>query len=225
MKQIVFLLLLLISFQSDSQADTMIVYYENGQLRAISPRLNGKANGESKMWYESGQLKSKGFWKDGKQIKTIMYNENGKKSYFTRYHKWKMKLKMWHSNGQLWTTSTSKYSRSIDKEFDSTGVLLRETIEKKGSALSCVIPIDSEPSDSATYKDGSCMCGWGNVYWRNGVFIDEKGRDLSSNYSSISTEFYSKGSKKKVTTWNNELKKHIVLEWDENGVLILESTY
>jgi len=222
MKQIVFLLLLLISFQSHSQVDTMIVYYQNGQLKAVSPRLDGKAHGESKMWYESGQLWSEGVWENGKQIKTIMYHENGQKSYFVRYKKWSLKIKMWYPNGQLWTNSRAKYSRSVEKEFDSTGVLVRKIVEKKGSSMSCIESVGSNPSDSVSHADGSCMCSWGNAYYRNGIWIDEKGRDLGTNYTFISTEYYLSGKKKKETIWNAEMKRHLVREWDENGILLSE---
>ena len=222
MKLTYFLFLFLINCKVTAQVDTMIVYYKNGQLKAITPKLNGLPHGKSKMWYETGQIWSKGTWENGKQIKTIMYHENGKKSYFVCYRKFKMKLKMWHPNGRIWTTSVSKYSRSIEKEFDSIGILQHKTIEKKGSALSCVLPVDSETSDSIIYKDGSCACPWGNAYWRNGVWVDEKGRDLSKNYSYLRIDYFTNGKKKNERVYDKEEQKYFVREWDVKGILISE---
>lgn len=131
---------------------------------------------------------------------------------------------MWHPNGQVWSTARAKYARTIDKEFDSSGFLVRQTIQTKGSSLTCIETLDSAASDSAIYEDGSCVCSWGKVYWRDGIWIDEKGRDLNSNYTYISTEYYTDGSVWKETIWNMELKKFLVKEWNEKGVLISETT-
>jgi len=224
MKSILFSITLLLSSISSAQKDTMIVYYENGQMEGFSPRLDGKANGTSKMWYESGELWSVSKSKHGEQRKTTRYYEDGKKRDVTRKHKWKMRLKMWHSNGQLWTTSKSKYARSFDREFDSTGALVREVIYKKGSSLTCSIEMNAEVSDSVLHRDGRCFCPWGNVYWRNGGYIDERGREMSSHFSSVSTEFYADGTKKKEMIWDKESKSFLTREWDENGVFKSEST-
>lgn len=222
MKSTFFLFLLVLSFKVSAQVDTMIVYYKSGQLKAITLKLNGKPHGKSKMWYESGQIWSEGTWENGKQIRTTMYHESGNKSYYVCYRKLKMRIKMWHPNGRLWTTSVSKYSRSREKEFDSTGILQHKIIEKKGSSLSCMIPVEAETSDSLMYQDGSCSCPWGNAYWRNGTWVDEKGRDLSKNYSYRRTEYLANGKKKKEMILEKEKQKYFVREWDENGNIIFE---
>lgn len=220
MKIIVTAALLTIGMHSIGQRDTMIVYYKNGQLKTISPKLNGKPHGKSKTWYENGQLWFVSWFENGKQTKTIMFHENGRESYYVRYHKWRTKIKTWHPDGTRWTSSRSKYFRSIEREYDSIGVLVHKTIEKKGSSVSCTVPIDSDPSDSLMYKDGSCMCIWGKAFWRNGVFVDEKGRDLSTNYSYVRLDYYSNGSRQRETVWSNRLKQYVIREWDEKGKLI-----
>lgn len=222
MKLTHFLFLFLINCKVTAQVDTMIVYYKNGQLKAITPKLNGQPHGKSKMWYESGQIWSEGTWENGKQVQTNMYHENGKKSYYVCYRKFKMKLKMWHPNGQLWTVSVSKYSRSTEKEFDSTGTLLHKTIEKKGSSVSCLEPIPPETSDSLKYNDGSCACSWGNAYWRNNSWVDKKGRDLVENYSYVRIDYFTNGKKKNERVYDKEEQKYFVREWDEKGILISE---
>jgi antitoxin component YwqK of YwqJK toxin-antitoxin module len=72
----------LISSAIIAQIDTMIVYYKNGHLKSVTPKLNGKQHGKSKMWYESGKIWSEGTWNNGNLIQSTMYYENGKKSYF-----------------------------------------------------------------------------------------------------------------------------------------------
>jgi len=89
--------------------------------------------------------------------------------------------------------------------------------------MTCIEPIDSTSTDSAVYKDGSCMCSWGKVYWRNGVWVDEKGRDISSRYTYVNTEYYPDGKVRKQTTLNKELQKLFTKEWDETGKLISET--
>lgn len=223
MKCIVFFLMLTTWFQMNSQVDTLINFYDNGNVKKVLPRLDGMAHGKSIMWYKNGQVWSKGVWKKGKQIKTIMYHENGKRSYFVHYKKWKLMNKTWYPNGQLWTKSKSKYFRSTKKEFDSTGVLVQKVVQKKGSNISCIMSIDSELTESTNYQDGSCTCSWGEVNLRNGLWIDGKGRDVVSNYSYVITEYDLSGYKKKETIRDSKTKKHIVREWDKNGTLILET--
>jgi antitoxin component YwqK of YwqJK toxin-antitoxin module len=219
MKRFAFYLLFLISLQSHSQTDTMRIYYESGQLEIYSPRLDGKAHGKTTTRFESGQLSSVSTYENGKRTKSLNYHENGNKSSFYRQTKLQRKSKSWHPNGQIWSESKSKYARSIEREFDSIGVLLLKIIEKKGAFLSCTFLMESNPSDSTFYNDGSCVCAWGDVYWRNGVWIDEKGRDLVANYSYIRIDYYDSGTIQKKTIWNNEMKKYIIQEFDKNGNL------
>ena len=257
---------------SHAQHDTTFLYFENGKVKTIIPRLAGKNHGEMKSWYNNGQLQSISEWKNGQSIKTTqyyesgrlksyrkwkgsdnmksksyyesgklqstgtwkgkknnkstMYHENGKKSYFSKTKKWKTTGKMWHKNGKLWTTFNSKYRRSVSKEYDSTGILLNKTIEKKGSGISCLVKsgtIDSTLNkDSTYYNNNYCGCNWGRAIWKDGVFIDERGRDLTSNYSSIRIDYYLNGKQKKETIWNKELQKNIIRKWDEKGNLIKE---
>jgi uncharacterized protein len=56
-------------------------WYENGQLRFQGFYRNGKLEGERKSWYENGQLQSQEFYRDGK--------EEGERKY-------------WHEDGQIW---------------------------------------------------------------------------------------------------------------------------
>ena len=220
MKSILYFFLFVIATQVSAQSDT--IYYESGQVMAVRRMKDGKQHGKLKIWNESGQISGVEIWKKGKEVRSTRYFENGKKRTFERYRRFKVKMKGWYSNGKIWYTSVSKYSRSIEKDFDSTGILVHKRIEKKGSSLSCAIPEKSEISDSLMYKDGRCSAPWGAVYWRNGAWIDEKGRDLSRNYSCIQTDYFANGQKKKERVWDKEQLKYFVREWNEQGVLVSE---
>jgi antitoxin component YwqK of YwqJK toxin-antitoxin module len=214
------MLLLISSLQAYGQLDTMIVHYENGQLKKLVPKLDGKPNGKFTMWFDNGQISSKGTYKKGKLIKSVSYNQEGGKTNFKRNKPGKSILKQWYANGQLLSTSNAKFRRSFEKQFDSTGMLLSKTLEKKGSAITCLEFTPEETSEVISIKDRSCVCSYGNVIWRQGIFLDEKGRDISTNYSYKKIDYYLTGNRKMETIWNNEINKHIVVEWDENGILI-----
>jgi len=47
-----------------AQEDT--IYYDNGKLKAVGQRENGKATGEWEEYYETGQLKNVGVYEKGK---------------------------------------------------------------------------------------------------------------------------------------------------------------
>ncbi|MFT6441492.1 MAG: hypothetical protein ACJASQ_004291 [Crocinitomicaceae bacterium] len=210
--------------QTDSlvQKDTLITYFENGQLCAIVPKLNGKAHGKVKMWYASGQIRSKGVWENGKRIKNTDYSESGTRTTFEHYGKWKRKLILWHSNGQLQTKMKSKYRKSNSIGYDSTGIILHRKIEKKGAIPICSWPDGLAYYNRNDYENGECSCDWGKVIWKDSIWIDKKGRDLSSNYSYHYFTFYPNGESKVESRWNKELKKYNVREYDEKGNIINE---
>jgi len=55
-------------------------YYENGNLKSeITVNNNDKSDGSAKLYYESGKLRTKGFFKEGKEHSIwSIYYENGK---------------------------------------------------------------------------------------------------------------------------------------------------
>ncbi|MGV3611457.1 MAG: toxin-antitoxin system YwqK family antitoxin [Fluviicola sp.] len=220
MKSTIVLVILLTAMHVSAQSDS--IFYPNGQLMATCQMKDGKKHGKLKMWYESGQISAVEIWKNGKEVRSTRYFETGTKSSFTTHKKLKVKMKMWHPNGKIWDTSISKYSRSIEKEYDSTGVMTRKTIQKKGASLACNVSEGSEVPDSLNYKDASCSVPWGNAYWRNGSWVDEKGRDLAENYAFIQTWYFADGKKKKEKVWDRNQLKYFIREWNENGFLVSE---
>ena len=60
-------------------------YYENGEIKEKGDYKNGKKNGESKKYYESGQLKEKISYENGNLESHRSYHENGnRKSLFVK---------------------------------------------------------------------------------------------------------------------------------------------
>ena len=56
----------------------VLMYYDNGQLKAERIYKNAKLNGAYRMYYDNGQLKLEGTYKDDKMDGTFRhYNRNG----------------------------------------------------------------------------------------------------------------------------------------------------
>lgn len=78
-------------------------YYRNGQISDQNYYLNGKTNGEVKIWFENGQIKEISNWKEGIQDGMYQtYYENGQPQEKVNWINDKRdgKSERWHENGQ-----------------------------------------------------------------------------------------------------------------------------
>ncbi|MGN7811896.1 hypothetical protein [Flavobacterium sp. 22076] len=78
-------------------------YYKNGQISDINYHVNGKTNGEVKIWFENGQIKEISHWKNGIQDGTCeTYHENGNLKEKANWINDKLdgKRENWYENGQ-----------------------------------------------------------------------------------------------------------------------------
>lgn len=78
-------------------------YYKNGQISDINYHVNGKTNGEVKIWFENGQIKEISHWKNGIQDGTCeTYHENGNPKEKANWINDKLdgKRENWYENGQ-----------------------------------------------------------------------------------------------------------------------------
>ncbi len=100
-KLIIFILLLVIQL-AWSQGDTgwATTYYSNKNKKSQTYTVNGKKFGESKFWYENGQL-----------ARTVSYNKEGRMhGHKLEYYKdGSKKSQAYYSNGKLHGTQTFWY--------------------------------------------------------------------------------------------------------------------
>lgn len=78
-------------------------YYKNGKLSDQNYHLNGKTNGEVKIWYENGQIKEISNWKEGIQDGMYQtYYETGQPKEKVNWINDKRdgKSEKWYENGQ-----------------------------------------------------------------------------------------------------------------------------
>ncbi len=78
-------------------------YYKNGQISDINYHVNGKTNGEVKIWFENGQIKEISQWKNGVQDGICeTYHENGNPKEKANWINDKLdgKRENWYENGQ-----------------------------------------------------------------------------------------------------------------------------
>lgn len=61
-------------------------YYENGNLRAEGNFKDGKLEGLGKSYYDNGNLKAEVNFKDGKAVSGYMYDIDGEKKEMTNAH-------------------------------------------------------------------------------------------------------------------------------------------
>ena len=54
------------------------IWYENGQKKWEGTYKDGKAHGLQTWWYDNGQKRFGAAWKDGKQISRKNWDEDGK---------------------------------------------------------------------------------------------------------------------------------------------------
>jgi len=83
-------------------------YYENGQISSIGNYVDGKSEGQTKIWHLNGNLEEVSYWKNGLQDSIFTtYYKNGSlesKSYFKK-GKFNGKSEDWFENGQIKVSS------------------------------------------------------------------------------------------------------------------------
>lgn len=78
-------------------------YYKNGQISDANYHVNGKTDGEVKIWFENGQIKEISHWKEGIQNGMYQtYYENGQPKEKVNWINDKRdgKSEKWYENGQ-----------------------------------------------------------------------------------------------------------------------------
>ena len=100
-------------------------WYENGQLKWTGTYKDEKEVGLWRGWYENGQLESEGNYKDGEWDGLWRgWYENGNKrgEWNWKDGGWDGLQRHWHENGQLWFEINSKNGEEISKKcWDENG--------------------------------------------------------------------------------------------------------
>ena len=156
-------------------------YYEEGEIKSVSPFKNNVANGTFISYYQNGNIKEKHIYKDGKEDgEGIFYYENGKleEKYFMKNGKLDGEAINYFEDGKI-------RNKSIFKD----GVLLEEEIYK-----------DNEIRKN-TFKNGEIVQQ--DIYSKNKILKAKK--FLLENGKMKIISYYENGNKEEEVFVINEL--------------------
>ena len=144
-------------------------YYTNGKVKKLYNYLNGKLEGEQKDYFESGVLKSKGFYINS-ILDSLIYHYYPNSSMMMESFRFEGKLfgsqKEFDSGGKLksmfFMVNDSDWISSL--VFDKNG----DVIKKEGSLIYCItekknITIKDTPT-GASVPEGTCVICYHPVY-------------------------------------------------------------
>ena len=144
-------------------------YYRNGQISDQIYHLNGKTNGELKIWFENGQIREISNWKKGIQEGMYeVYYENGQLEEKVNWINGKRngKLERWYKNGQ-------KEQEIFFKNGQEDGDVLQW--HQNGKTKAILKYISGKPDGKVTtyFENGQIKAeGFYKDGIRNGMFIE-----------------------------------------------------
>ena len=186
-----------------------------------------RADGESKGWFPSGQMKQLAVWKDTKTIKWIEYWINGHK----------MVEQYWNPDGEMdgkWFRYDENGKKQYEKSYKNglpdgkwiywdNGQKNYEETYKKG----ILWDLDSDRPYTGkwleyTYKDGKKDGLW--TKWHESGRKQEEGNYKDGKEDGLWISYYENGQKQDETTYKNgtEIKR---IDWYENGHRRRERTH
>lgn len=149
-----------------------VTWYDNGQKQyALSYLEQGVLDGGIQGWYQNGQLRLKGLYKQGKKTGSwVEWYENGKTKSKTHYANDKLvdSYEQWHDNGQL--SVQGHYAKGLLEglwlSWNSAGQKLSEGSYKANKRIgSWVYYVEGKKWAEGNYKKGLQDGIW--IYWNS----------------------------------------------------------
>ena len=136
-------------------------WYENGQKKSEGNFKDGKKDGLQTEWYENGQKKQEGNYKDGKMDGLLTYwFKNGQKQGELNYKdgKYHGLWTSWYENGQKETEGNWKDGKLMSMEvWEPNGEKCPVTNVKDGNGGLVLYNEDGTEKVRMTYKDGKVV--------------------------------------------------------------------
>lgn len=186
--------------------DTLLRYYDNGQLEFVYPQKDGKHHGLCRSWYDNGNTKFVGYLFNGIEIgRCVSWFSNGQKQmeckYDSLYYK---RCSFWNQQGIKTVFNKVTKSKKIQKIWSENGTLLLFQKYSKGYPTTFFI----ETSDTSNFTNE-----------------DSLAITPIESYSEKLQEWYPSGKRKLLKLSQKGGQQFHLKEWNETGKVTKDEWY
>ena len=206
-------------FKNSLAEGTYISYYQNGNIKVKNTYKNGNEEGEGLFYYENGQLEEKYFMKNGKlDGEAINYFEDGK-----------IRNKAIFKDGIILEEEVHE-NNEIQKNIFKNEEIVQQDIYTKNKILKATIFfLENEKTKIITYhKNGNkqeevfsingLLDGEAFIYYPSGK-LENKSFFKVGKREGESLTYYENGKLKKKILYKNGMKNGIAIIYYENGMI------
>ena len=206
-------------FKNSLAEGTYISYYQNGNIKVKNTYKNGNEEGEGLFYYENGQLEEKYFMKNGKlDGEAINYFEDGK-----------IRNKAIYKDGIILEEEVHE-NNEIQKNIFKNEEIVQQDIYTKNKILKATIFfLENEKTKIITYhKNGNkqeevfsingLLDGEAFIYYPSGK-LENKSFFKDGKREGESLTYYENGKLKKKNLYKNGMKNGIAIVYYENGMI------
>ena len=206
-------------FKNSLAEGTYISYYQNGNIKVKNTYKNGNEEGEGLFYYENGQLEEKYFMKNGKlDGEAINYFEDGK-----------IRNKAIFKDGIILEEEVHE-NNEIQKNIFKNEEIVQQDIYTKNKILKATIFfLENEKTKIITYhKNGNkqeevfsingLLDGEAFIYYPSGK-LENKSFFKDGKREGESLTYYENGKLKKKILYKNGMKNGIAIIYYENGMI------
>ena len=203
-------------------------WHPSGNLKQIRNWKDGKEDGLHTEWFDSGQMKIEETYKNGYPdgLYTKWY-ENGQKKMEERYHRkpdWAAEIPS--VNDGLWINWTEDGKLSSERIYKDGKLISTKTRDFCKEPNTCVCGIHNPPNkeDGIIDGNGNRIDGWFRRYWKNGNLRYEW-EYKDGKQVGVSKGWWPNGNLKQTRTLKNGIWNGLWTSWYENGFKEFEGTY
>jgi len=111
------------------------IYFHNGKLSEKKRFVNNKQDGEFVAYYDNGEKRESGFYKNGEETTHISYSVNGKINFETYTEGKNTKEKRYSQNGILIGEKNTIKGKNTTTDYDENGKIILQTVPHKSQQV------------------------------------------------------------------------------------------
>ena len=205
-------------FKNSLAEGTYISYYQNGNIKVKNTYKNGNEEGEGLFYYENGQLEEKYFMKNGKlDGEAINYFEDGKIRHKAIY-KDGIILEEVHENNEI-KKNTFKNEEIVQQDIYTKNKILKATIFFLENEKTKIITYHKNGNkQEEVFSINGLLDGEAFIYYPSGK-LENKSFFKNGKREGESLTYYENGKLKKKILYKNGMKNGIAIVYYENGMI------
>ena len=206
-------------FKNSLAEGTYISYYQNGNIKVKNTYKNGNEEGEGLFYYENGQLEEKYFMKNGKlDGEAINYFEDGKIRHKAIYKDGIILEEEVHENNEI-QKNIFKNEEIVQQDIYTKNKILKATIFFLENEKTKIITYHKNGNkQEEVFSINGLLDGEAFIYYPSGK-LENKSFFKDGKREGESLTYYENGKLKKKILYKNGMKNGIAIIYYENGMI------